>query len=140
MKPPRPGHAKEKRAPLPADDCQERKLPKIKKNDFGPSIHRPAITAQQPEDTVAKQSPSLETKSSSATAEDDEDYMITEKDIRFYWHEFANLLPVEETAMAQRMKFILQFLGERGHFRRPLVFPNPFYEGFPVICIPLKRT
>ena len=95
-----------KRAPLPADDCQERKLPKIKKNDFGPSIHRPAITAQQPEDTVAKQSPSLETKSSSATAEDDEDYMITEKDIRFYWHEFANLLPVEETAMAQRMKIM----------------------------------
>ena len=37
---------------------------------------------------------------------DDEDYLVTEKDICFYWHEFANLLPQEETAMAKRMKII----------------------------------
>lgn len=32
--------------------------------------------------------------------------MVTEKDICFYWHEFINLLPQEETATAQRMKLM----------------------------------
>lgn len=90
------------RSPLPEEQTSERKIPKIRMNDFGPSIHK---SPNKEKTDHAVSAPSTQSMVSEPT-EDYEDFLVTEKDICFYWHEFANLLPVEETAMAQRMKIM----------------------------------
>ena len=41
---------------------------------------------------------------------------VTEEQLVFYWHEFANLLPREETAIAKRMKIMQPKLTDGDHF------------------------
>lgn len=89
-------------SPLPQEQTEERKIPKIRMNDFGPSIHKSTDTEQTGNVSPVQTVQSI----ASEPTESYEDYLVTEKDICFYWHEFANLLPVEETAMAQRMKIM----------------------------------
>lgn len=97
------------RNPLPSQETEITKIPTIKKGTFGPSIKR---SFTEPEQSMATKNTIGQTTSDKNTAFekrtdfDDEDYLVTEKDICFYWHEFANLLPQEETAMAKRMKII----------------------------------
>lgn len=78
-------------------DTSERKIPKIKMGQFGPSIRKKEL-----ETTV-------ETPKAVAIPEETtqkEECKITEEALQFFWHEFANMLPKEETAMAQRMRIM----------------------------------
>ena len=59
-----------------------------------------SIKSPHPASTVEKQQSA--TTATPATVQ--EDYIFNEKDLRFYWFEYANLLPVEEAANAGRMK------------------------------------
>lgn len=94
--------------PLPQPSTQAPKRPTIKMGALSPSIRRKAEapSANGP-GTVAEPHPGLATQPSQQhVPTDDEDYIVNEKDITFYWHEFASLLPAEETAMASRMKIL----------------------------------
>ena len=88
------------RNPLPSQETEITKIPTIKKGTFGPSIKR---SFTEPEQSMATKNTIGQTTSDKNTAFekrtdfDDEDYLVTEKDICFYWHEFANLLPQEES-------------------------------------------
>jgi DNA polymerase-3 subunit gamma/tau len=75
-----------------------RKLPKIKMGQFGPSIRKKELEKATASPSVNAASLTLDVK--------EEDRPIYENDLLFYWHEFANLLPKEETAMAQRMRIM----------------------------------
>ena len=86
-------------SPLPDREEAVRKLPKVKFGSFGPSIHQPA--AHQVQEPVAPVATAAR-----PAADDYEDYPITEDNIRFYWHEYVNLMPQEQTALAQRMKLM----------------------------------
>ena len=88
-----------RRSPLPEEETAGRKIPKIKYGSFGPSIRKISQDA-------TRQSPSSAqpAENTATSAREEEDYPVTEDNISFSWHEFVNLLPQEETAMAQRMK------------------------------------
>ncbi len=96
-----------RKSPLPESDTRERKAPKIKINSFGPSISRlrQNIT-EQPDAAQTQPASSDSTAVTTSQQTEEENYPVTEDNISFCWHEFVNLLPQEETAMAQRMKII----------------------------------
>ncbi len=98
-------------APLPPPQEAPTHRPTVKMGTLSPSIRRPV----QKETSVPLTVP-VPMASPPATAAPDEDYMVTEKDISFYWHEFANLLPQEETAMARRMKILQPKLKQNEDF------------------------
>ena len=56
----------------------------------------------------------------------EEDYIFNEKDLRYYWLEFANLLPVENAANAGRMKTMAPHLINDTTFE--IVVDNEFVE------------
>ena len=100
-------------SPLP-QNTQEKTIPKLKVSTFGPSIRR---LNNNTETAPANNIPASGTPSTDRLSEPiEEDYLVTEKDISFYWHEFANLLPKEETAMAQRMKIMQPKVIKDEHF------------------------
>lgn len=88
----------------------ERKIPKIKMENLVPSIRKTSGEQSSRQSSPAtkgmteKANPIKTLAANNAPSDAEEDFLVTEKDICFYWHEFANLLPKEETAMAQRMK------------------------------------
>lgn len=98
------------RSPLPTQKEPERHIPKIKLGSLAPSIRRPNKTEETDKAGATGQSAAqtgeyaMQPGTQSGRVE--EDFMVTEKDICFYWHEFINLLPQEETATAQRMKLM----------------------------------
>ncbi|MCD8318605.1 MAG: DNA polymerase III subunit gamma/tau [Paraprevotella sp.] len=94
-------------SPLPSAEPTERKIPKIKLNTIVPSIRRLSQGTDRQAD--AEPQPKAATPPSPPTVkvpQEEENYPVSEDNISFYWHEFINLLPKEETAMAQRMKVI----------------------------------
>lgn len=96
-----------KSSPLPeTDDCKP-KIPKIKMGQLGLSIHKQAVQESAAE-VPANTQPS--------PAEQQENTPVTEEKLVFYWHEFANLLPREETAIAKRMKIMQPKLTDNEHF------------------------
>lgn len=96
------------RSPLPQAQEPERHIPKINLNTLAPSIRR-AVKTEENRPAAQASAPAREYAPATGTPLPDrveEDFMVTEKDICFYWHEFINLLPQEETATAQRMKLM----------------------------------
>lgn len=95
------------RPPLPTAKEPERNIPKIKLDALAPSIRR-VNKNESPQATELQNNPPKGNVTSANVQTDraEEDFMVTEKDICFYWFEFINLLPQEETATAQRMKLI----------------------------------
>ncbi|MBO5182006.1 MAG: DNA polymerase III subunit gamma/tau [Paraprevotella sp.] len=89
--------------PLPQPQAQPVRKPTVKLGSLSPSIRHPQAQQQEP---AQKTMPTPTPQTGSTNATKDEDYIVNEKDISFYWHEFANLLPQEETAMAKRMKIL----------------------------------
>lgn len=75
------------------------KVPTLKKGQLSVSIRQPQSTI--PEQGKVSAQP---TSSSNQKPSVQEDYIFNENDIRYYWMEFANQLPIEENAMAGRMK------------------------------------
>ena len=75
---------------------QEKKIPVVKAGILGPSIkrkpqHQEESTAQKPATQVQQ------------AEKEWEDYDVYEKDLNYYWREFATRLPKEERANAGRM-------------------------------------
>ena len=75
---------------------QEKKIPVVKAGILGPSIKR---RPQHQEETTA-QKPAVQVQQ---VEKEWEDYVVYEKDLNYYWREFATRLPKEEAANAGRM-------------------------------------
>ena len=74
---------------------EEKKIPVVKMGGLGISIkHQPQASAEpsQAPTPQAAQAPAPE-----------EDYQITERDVNFYWQEYANNMPKEQVALSTRM-------------------------------------
>ncbi len=84
--------------PLAMPQKQEKKIPTMKKESLGLSIRKTTPQSTEKEETTVK-------KENAPVAEKDsyEDYIFNEKDLNYYWREFASLLPKEEAANAGRM-------------------------------------
>ena len=91
-----------RKSPLPAAENTERRLPKVKLGAFVPSINR----LKQGMGNLDVTSQPAATAVASQPAKEEENKPVTEDNIRFCWHEFINLMPQDETAVAQRMKVI----------------------------------
>ena len=86
-----------KSSPLPKVST-ERKAPVIKAGSLGMSISKTQTASAEPAARTASNAPVQQ-----PVAETWEDYMFNEKDLGYYWREFASLLPKEEAANAGRM-------------------------------------
>lgn len=103
----RPATYETRQSPLPTSETPERKVPKIKLNALAPSIRRISQNnTGQNEETKPQPVVPNTAKPQTVAKQEEEDYPVTEDNICFCWHEYINLLPQEETAMAQRMKVI----------------------------------
>jgi DNA polymerase-3 subunit gamma/tau len=78
---------------------EEKKIPTLKLKDLSVSIRRSSATAAQQTSAQQASTPS----SASAASASYEDYKVYEKDLDYYWREYAASLPVEEKANASRM-------------------------------------
>lgn len=86
-----------KSSPLPKVST-ERKAPVIKAGSLGMSIRKTQTASAEPAARTASNAPVQQ-----PVTETWEDYMFNEKDLGYYWREFASLLPKEEAANAGRM-------------------------------------
>ena len=94
---PQAGDIAARKSPLPELKEEKRKIPVIKAGQIGMSIrHR---TSQEEQTKVAQPV----TSGPTVNQAEYEDYMFNEKDLGFYWRDFAQKLPVEEKANAARM-------------------------------------
>ena len=94
---PQAGDIAARKSPLPELKEEKRKIPVIKAGQIGMSIrHR---TTQEEPTKVAQPV----TSGPTVNQAEYEDYMFNEKDLGFYWRDFAQKLPVEEKANAARM-------------------------------------
>lgn len=84
-------------SPLPKVST-ERKAPVIKAGSLGMSIRKTQTASAEPAARTASNAPVQQ-----PMVETWEDYMFNEKDLVYYWREFASLLPKEEAANAGRM-------------------------------------
>ena len=85
-----------RQSPLPQIK-EEKKIPVFKAGSLGVSLRRPVQEQQGTE---------RQAKTTTTTAQSDaayEDYIFNEKDLDYYWREFAATLPKEEKANSARM-------------------------------------
>ena len=75
---------------------QEKKIPVVKAGILGPSIKK----RPQHQEEAAAQKPAAQVQQAE---KEWEDYDVYEKDLNYYWREFATRLPKEEKANAGRM-------------------------------------
>ncbi len=78
-----------------AQSREEKKIPVMKKSSIGVSIKHPPREQQQQENAMNQSAQLVE-----------EDYIFNEKDLNFYWQEYAGRLPLEQKALAMRMQNI----------------------------------
>lgn len=86
-----------KASPLPKA-APERKAPVFKAGSLGMSIRKTQTQA-----TAPASQPTTQQVPVAHAADNWEDYIFNEKDLGYYWREFASLLPKEEAANAGRM-------------------------------------
>ena len=92
---PQAGNVAARKSPLPELKDEKRKIPVMKAGQIGMSIrHRPTQTE------ASKVNIPISTTNMQSNYED---YVVYEKDLNYYWREFAQQLPVEEKANAARM-------------------------------------
>lgn len=75
---------------------EEKKIPVVKMSGLGISIKHPHI-AEEPKNPL----PSIATPQASLP---EEDYIFNEKDLNYYWQEYAGRMPKEQIAIAKRMQ------------------------------------
>ena len=108
------------RSPLPPKGTSaDRKVPVMKAGHLGISIRRP----QGPAATASASAPTATASPATTAAAAYEDYPVYEKDLVFYWHEFASQLPKEEAANAARMTNVTPKL-EQGQTTFEVVVDN----------------
>ena len=98
-------------ANMPANGLQvpakeEKKIPVMNKTGLGVSI-------KHPQKEVVSQGTATSQASSQVQSQPEEDYIFNEKDLNYYWQEYAGRLPIEHKALAMRMQNIrLTLLGD----------------------------
>ncbi len=83
-------------AVLMAQGKEEKKIPVMKMSGLGVSIKRPHVEEEQKKNgtpTVVQQ-----------TAQPEEDFIFNERDVNYYWQEYAGRMPIEQVAIAKRMQ------------------------------------
>lgn len=80
---------------LLAKGKEEKKVPVMKMSGLGISIRQPKTAAEEADKStpVAPQAPRTE-----------EDYIFNERDVNYYWQEYAGRMPKEQVAIAKRMQ------------------------------------
>ena len=91
------GYMGNRKSPLP-EIKEERKIPVIKAGSIGMSIRR-SQSSQNKEQVATGQTNPIPQNIQA----DYEDYVVYEKDLNYYWRDFAARLPKEESANAARM-------------------------------------
>lgn len=84
---------------LMAQGKEEKKIPVMKMGGLGISIKRPQGDEGQ------KQMPEATAEQRNAQ-QPEEDFIFNEKDVNYYWQEYAGRLPKEQVALAKRMQVI----------------------------------
>lgn len=84
-------------AVLLAQGQEEKKIPVVKMGGLGVSIKHSKTAEPQPY-AIAN------TPAQNNAPQQEEDYMFNERDINYYWQEYAGRLPKEQVAMAKRMQ------------------------------------
>ena len=69
----------------------------MKMSGLGVSIKHPRVDEEQQKRTVS---------TVQQNAQPEEDFIFNEKDVNYYWQEYAGRLPQEQTALAKRMQVI----------------------------------
>ena len=91
------GYSGNRNSPLP-EIKEERRIPIIKAGTIGMSMRRQPVSSITPSiPTIAS------TAKTNQVQADYEDYVVYEKDLNYYWRDFASKLPKEENANAARM-------------------------------------
>lgn len=80
---------------LMAQGKEEKKIPVMSKSSMGLSIKHPQKETEQQNSAGIKQSQAQPVE---------EDFIFNEKDLNYYWHEYAGRLPIEQKALAMRMQ------------------------------------
>ena len=91
------GYMGNRKSPLP-EIKEERKIPVIKAGSIGMSIRRSQSSQNKEQVTTGQTNPIPQNIQA-----DYEDYVVYEKDLNYYWRDFAARLPKEESANAARM-------------------------------------
>ena len=76
---------------------EEKKIPVMKMSGLGVSIKRPHIEEEQ-------RNPSSNPTAAHQAAQPKEDYIFNERDLNYYWQEYAGRMPKEQVAIAKRMQ------------------------------------
>ena len=84
-------------AVLMAQGREEKKIPVMKLSGLGVSIKRPHIEEEQ-------RNPSSNPTAAHQAAQPEEDYIFNERDLNYYWQEYAGRMPKEQVAIAKRMQ------------------------------------
>lgn len=86
-------------AVLLAQGKEEKKIPVTQMSKLGISIKRPRQEEEKKEITT----PSSNT-STTSTSQPADDYIFNERDVNYYWQEYAGQTPKEQVAIAKRMQ------------------------------------
>ncbi|WP_221659251.1 DNA polymerase III subunit gamma/tau [Bacteroides salyersiae] len=78
---------------------EEKKIPVMNKAGLGVSI-------KHPQKEAVSQGTATPQTSSQVQSQPEEDYIFNEKDLNYYWQEYAGRLPIEHKALAMRMQNI----------------------------------
>ena len=78
---------------------EEKKIPVMNKAGLGVSI-------KHPQKEAVSQRTATPQASSQVQSQPEEDYIFNEKDLNYYWQEYAGQLPIEHKALAMRMQNI----------------------------------
>ena len=84
-------------AVLMAQGREEKKIPVMKMSGLGVSIKRPHIEEEQ-------RNTSSNPTAAHQAAQPEEDYIFNERDLNYYWQEYAGRMPKEQVAIAKRMQ------------------------------------
>ena len=90
------GNVGMRKSPLPELKETKRKIPLIKPGQLGISMRQRLSQQETPKVTPTPQTTNINQANY-------EDYVVYEKDLNFYWRDFAQRLPKEEKANAARM-------------------------------------
>ena len=83
---------------LLAQGKEEKKVPVMKMSGLGVSIKRPKAEEEEEE------TKSTTTTTAQQAAQPEEDYIFNERDVNYYWQEYAGRMPKEQVAIAKRMQ------------------------------------
>ena len=83
---------------LLAQGKEEKKVLVMKMSGLGVSIKRPKAEEEEEE------TKSTTTTTAQQAAQPEEDYIFNERDVNYYWQEYAGRMPKEQVAIAKRMQ------------------------------------